>query len=219
MPRGSLASWYSTASRRLDSRERTSGFASRQPREHLQLHEEPPVGVLAGALLANVDAGSLGRAHPTLRACASRDADPGAAAPIWISGSWPRRARRSSAPRSLRDCHVGTISAVQLLGAGAAPQRTAQIGPLLRVQTEIPHAVRGEAAAVAVRAERRGRRGDDAEHGAVGQPEAIGRRRDVSSRQARSARSARSRTLEHLAARRPPGPSTSGSRRPRPCTR
>src|SRR5207344_2197177 len=58
---------------------------------------------------------------------------------------------------------------LEILGAGAPPQRSAKVRPLLRVETEIPQSVRGEAAAVAVGAEGRGGGGDDSEHRAIGQ--------------------------------------------------
>src|SRR3989442_15903511 len=62
----------------------------------------------------------------------------------------------------------------ELLARRAAPQRPSQVGPLERVETEVPHAVGGEAAPVARRAERRGGGRDDAEDGPVGEPVAIG---------------------------------------------
>src|SRR5690349_4531298 len=46
---------------------------------------------------------------------------------------------------------------LQLLGAGAAAEQPAQVDASRRVETQIPQAVGGEAAAVAVRAEGRGR--------------------------------------------------------------
>src|SRR5215469_3768086 len=53
----------------------------------------------------------------------------------------------------------------ELFAGGATPQRPAQIDPTRGVETEVPQAVGGEAAAIAVRAERRRGRGDDAEDG------------------------------------------------------
>src|SRR6059036_841379 len=57
---------------------------------------------------------------------------------------------------------------LQLVSRAAAAERLSEIDPLLRVEAEIPHAVGGEAAPVAARAERFGRRRDGAEDRAVG---------------------------------------------------
>ena len=62
------------------------------------------------------------------------------------------------------------------LGRGACAQHLAEIDPGLRVQAQIPEPIRGQAAAVAAPAEWRGGRSDDAEHGAVRKPEALGGR-------------------------------------------
>src|SRR5258706_2274342 len=60
------------------------------------------------------------------------------------------------------------------LVAGAGAQRAAQVGAVQGVETEVPDAVRREAAAIAGTAEgRRGRR-DDAEDRTVRQREAVG---------------------------------------------
>src|SRR5207247_9279777 len=67
----------------------------------------------------------------------------------------------------------------ELLARRAAPQRPSQVGPPERVETEVPHAVGGESAPVARRAERRGGGRDDAEAGTVGEPVAIGGRRGL----------------------------------------
>ena len=76
-----------------------------------------------------------------------------------------------------RVCQPPVISAASSSSAGAAAQRSPEVGALRRVQAEIPHAVGGEATPVAVGAERRRGRGDDAEHGAVGEAIALGGRR------------------------------------------
>src|SRR6266699_976662 len=62
----------------------------------------------------------------------------------------------------------------QLLVARAAAQTLAQIDPARRVQTQKPRAVRGDAAAVAGAAERRGDRSDDPERRAVRETEPLG---------------------------------------------
>src|SRR6266702_5649643 len=62
----------------------------------------------------------------------------------------------------------------QLLVARAAAQTLAQIDPARRVQTQKPRAVRGDAAAVAGAAERRGDRSDDPERRAGRETEPLG---------------------------------------------
>src|SRR2546423_6352855 len=62
----------------------------------------------------------------------------------------------------------------QLRVVSAAAQRLAQIDAPPGVQTQEPRSVRGDAAAVAGAAERRGDRGDDPEGGAVRQAEPLG---------------------------------------------
>ena len=74
-----------------------------------------------------------------------------------------RRRDRCAAPRG------GNFAVSARANAGT--QRSAQVGALGGVEAAVPHAVGGQAAAVAGVAERRRRRGDDAEHGAVGQHE------------------------------------------------
>ena len=75
------------------------------------------------------------------------------------------------------------------LRAGAPPQGGAQVDSARGVEAQVPHAVGGQPAAIAAAAERIGRGRDDAEHGAIRQPEPIGRRRRISPRSAESARS------------------------------
>src|SRR5687768_6833138 len=58
----------------------------------------------------------------------------------------------------------------------ARAQRRAKIDTGQRVEAQVPHAVGGETAAIAVGAERGGGGGYDTEHGAVGKPVAVGRR-------------------------------------------
>jgi len=62
----------------------------------------------------------------------------------------------------------------KFLSRSARAQHLPQIDPGLRVQAHIPEAVRGQAAAVATAAERRGGRSDDAKDGAVGKLETLG---------------------------------------------
>src|SRR5438874_7062857 len=62
----------------------------------------------------------------------------------------------------------------EVLVARAAAQRRAQIHAPTGVEAREPRAVRGDAAAVAGAAERRGDRGDDPEGRAVGQLEPLG---------------------------------------------
>src|SRR2546421_4151649 len=62
----------------------------------------------------------------------------------------------------------------ELLVRGTPAQRLAQIDAPPGVQTQEPRSVRGDAAAVAGAAERRGDRGDDPEGGAVRQAEPLG---------------------------------------------
>src|SRR5262245_33584851 len=64
----------------------------------------------------------------------------------------------------------------ELLAGGTVPQRPAKVDTLLRVEAEIPDAVGGQPASVAASAERLGGGRDDAEHRAVAQPVAVGRR-------------------------------------------
>src|SRR2546428_9078928 len=65
---------------------------------------------------------------------------------------------------------------LQLVSRASAAERLSEIDPLLRVEAEVPHAVGGEAAPVAARTERFGRRRDDAEERAVGKRVAVGGR-------------------------------------------
>src|SRR5258705_6731637 len=73
----------------------------------------------------------------------------------------------------------GADEGQQLLARSARPQRLAQVRAARRVEAEVPEAVRGEAAAVAGPAEGRGGGGDDPEHAAVEEPEALGGRRGL----------------------------------------
>ncbi len=65
----------------------------------------------------------------------------------------------------------------QLLGRCTASERRAQIQAARRVETEVPHAVRGQPAAIAGAAERLGRGCDDPERRAVFEREPLSRRR------------------------------------------
>src|SRR5262249_56726295 len=58
-------------------------------------------------------------------------------------------------------------------------QRPAQVDAAHRIEAEVPHAVGRQAASIAVGAERRRCRRDDAEYGAVAQAEAIRRCRRI----------------------------------------
>src|SRR3989454_11075800 len=94
--------------------------------------------------------------------------------------------RRALAEReALLGAAVGTLPPPardeprELLARRATPQWRSQVGPLERVEAEVPHAVSGESASVARRAERRGGGRDDAEDGPVGEPVAIGGRRGL----------------------------------------
>src|SRR4030095_1670738 len=122
---------------------------------------QPTLGVLAGAAFADIDPLLFAAAHrlPSSRVhlqvrilAQPADRDQGLLPP---SGQTLLGA--SIAPRLPR----GQDQSREVLGGGAAPEWTTQVRTLLRVETEIPQSVRGEAAAVAVRTERRGRGGDD----------------------------------------------------------
>ena len=76
----------------------------------------------------------------------------------------------------------------QLVVARAVAQRGSQVQSGLGVETEEEVAVGGQPGAVAGAAERLGRRGDDAEDGAVGQPEPLRGGRNWSGSRARARR-------------------------------
>src|SRR5262249_51284267 len=112
----------------------------------------------------------------------------------------------------------------ELLAGRATPERRPQVDASGGVEAEVPEAVGREAAPVAVGAERRGGRRDDAEDRPVGQAVAIGgrRRRPAAPpppppppppRHTGAAPRRGSRVARR------PCPSTSAWRRPRPCTR
>ena len=88
-------------------------------------------------------------------------------------------ARRSSAPRSSRPIQPSRINAVSSSTLAPRLSARAEIDATVRVQTQVPHAVGCQPAAIARPAERLRRRRDDAEDGAVRQPESIRRRRRV----------------------------------------
>ena len=79
----------------------------------------------------------------------------------------------------------GRDEPLQILARRAGAQGPSKIGPGRGVQAEQPDAVGRQAAPIAGRAERLGRRRDDAERGAVRQEEPIGRRRRAVERQDR----------------------------------
>ena len=126
-------------------------------------------------------------------------------------GGLRRRDRRARASR--RDQRA------QFISRHALPERTAQIDALRRVEAQIPHAVGGQAAAIAGAAERLGRRRDDAERRAVRQ--ARSDRPAPTSPPRRWARSRRSgaRARRAFPAARRRGRATSAWRRRRPCIR
>src|SRR5712692_5990612 len=91
-----------------------------------------------------------------------------------------------NAPQALRLALFGAAVAallpqrgdggLDLFSGRATAHRLPQVNPIPRVQTQIPNAVGGQPAAVAPPAEWRGCRGDNSEHSAVGQQEALGGR-------------------------------------------
>src|SRR5258706_1198452 len=112
----------------------------------------------------------------------------------------------------------GADEGQQLLARSARPQRLAQVRAARRVEAEVPEAVRGEAAAVAGPAEGRGGGGDDPEHAAVEEPEALGGRGGLLHDRLDPA-IALGEADPHLSAGHPPGHAPPGRRTPLPVLR
>ena len=152
------------------------------------------------------------------RACASRAEDRRGGS---RSGTARRGRRVRRAPRRRDRCarlQVSPIRAGDLLVGGARPEQLAEVEPALAVETEQQGPVRGQARAVAGAAERRRGRGDDAERGAVRQPEPLGRRPVVLAERGHRPVAA-AIDLEDLALRDHLAHVPAAWRRPRPCTR
>src|SRR5439155_17683630 len=66
---------------------------------------------------------------------------------------------------------------LQFVRRRSAAKRLPEVDAVLGVETQVPHAVGREPATIAARAERLGRRRDDAEDGAVGERVTVGRGR------------------------------------------
>ena len=184
----------------------------------LELHEQPALGdLLVGALLPHVHAGPRATTYPP-RVCISRCGSR-LSSPIWMSGRRSRRGQPLLRPAVAARRPGGADQGPQVLARGARAQRLAQVGAPRGVEAEVPDAVGGEAAPVAGPAEGRGGGGDDPEHAAVGEPEAVGGRRallhdrlDRPVARGEAGRASRARRHHALHA-------SSGWRRPRPCTR
>ena len=84
---------------------------------------------------------------------------------------------RSSAPRSCPLFPDGSDQRNQVLSGDARAQRLSQINALLGVETQIPHTIGREAAAIACRAEWRSRGRNDPERRSIGKPKALRRGR------------------------------------------
>ena len=118
-------------------------------------------------------------------------------APTGMKGVRRSEVRRSSAPRSVRARQTDSDQRPDLLVGRAPAQRAPQIRALCGVEAEQPDAVGGQPTPIATAAERRRRRGNDAEDRAVRQAEAIGRGGGVL-RDRRDRPVVRLQPLEHL---------------------
>src|SRR5215468_3039815 len=185
MPRGSLTSWYRTASIRLDSSARWSGLASRQPPKaescmksrRSDVSRSAPCSctsilVVSEALTSlpsnRWDTLPAPRVHLQVRIRAqATDLHERTAVPQ----PQPRLGAAVGAPVPRARDQRG-----ELVTRGSTAERPPEVDALLGVEAQVEDTVGGEPAAVAARAERLRRGRDDPEDGAVGETVAIGGR-------------------------------------------